>query len=256
MALVRVSRRRLLYVLGGGAVLAACSENPATGRNQFMLVSEEALAELGEAAWRDALSQMPRVADSAMQTRLAGIGERVAAGSDLTVASWEFVVFDRPEVNAFVLPGGKVGFFRGLMETAASDDEIAAVVGHEVAHVAARHSAERLSQQMALELGVSLASAALAEEYGQHAETIAGALGAGALYGVILPYSRMQELEADRLGVALMQVADFDPQGALSFWRRMTADGEAALEWLSTHPTDERRLDTLATLVAEDRLRM
>lgn len=251
MALIRVSRRRLLSALGGSVVLAACSENPATGRNQFMLVSEEALAELGEAAWRDALSQMPRVADAGMQTRLAGIGERVAGASELAAAAWEFVVFDSPEVNAFVLPGGKVGFFRGLMETAQSDDEIAAVVGHEVAHVAARHSAERLSQQMALEFGVSLASAALAEEYGQHAETIAGALGAGALYGVILPYSRMQELEADRLGVALMQSAAFDPQGALSFWRRMTESGAAALEWMSTHPADATRLESLAALVGE-----
>lgn len=252
MALVRISRRHLLSLLGGGVVLAACSENPATGRRQFMLVSEEALTGLGEAAWQDALSQMPRVADAAMQARLARIGERVAAASNLEVAAWEFVVFDRPEVNAFVLPGGKVGFFRGLLDTAQSDDEIAAVVGHEVAHVAARHSAERLSQQMALELGVSLASAALAEEYGQNADVIAGALGAGALYGLILPYSRMQELEADTLGVDLMRRADFDPGGALSFWRRMAADGERAVEWLSTHPADARRLESLAALVSDD----
>jgi predicted Zn-dependent protease len=252
MTLAQISRRNLLSLLGGSALVVACSENPATGRSQFMLVSDEALAELGAEAWRDALARMPQAADAAMQRRLLSIGERVAAASTLQVSSWEFVVFDSPEINAFVLPGGKVGFFRGLMETAASDDEIAAVVGHEVAHVAARHAAERVSQQMALELGVSIASAALAEEYGQHADVIAGALGAGALYGVILPYSRMQELEADTLGVALMRGASFDPAGALSFWRRMADDGERAVEWLSTHPADSRRLESLAALINEN----
>jgi predicted Zn-dependent protease len=247
----RLSRRNLFGLLGGGAFLAACSENDATGRRQFVLVSDDDLAALGDQAWRDALSQLPRVNNRRMQERLAGIGGRVVATSDVSVASWEFAVFDSSAINAFVLPGGKVGFYRGLMEAAVSDDEIAAVVGHEVAHVAARHAAERLSQQMALQLGVSLASAALSEEYGQNADIIAGALGAGALYGVILPYSRMQELEADRLGVRLMTSAGYDPSGALSFWRRMAGDSTGALEWMSTHPADARRLDELEALVGQ-----
>lgn len=247
----RLSRRNLLGLLGGGAIVAACSENAATGRRQFVLVSDDQLAALGEAAWRDALTQLPRVANRRMEERLVRIGERVVTTSDVSVASWEFAVLDSPAINAFVLPGGKVGFYRGLMEAAASDDEIAAVVGHEVAHVAARHAAERVSQQMAVELGVTLASAALSEEYGQNADIIAGALGAGALYGVILPYSRMQELEADRLGVNLMRQADFDPAGALSFWRRMASGDEGAIEWMSTHPADQTRLARLQTLIGE-----
>lgn len=247
----RLSRRNLLGLLGGGAIVAACSENAATGRRQFVLVSEEQLAALGEEAWRDALSQLPRVENRRMEERLSNIGERVVAASDVSVASWQFAVFDNPAINAFVLPGGKVGFYRGLMEVAASDDEIAAVVGHEVAHVAARHAAERLSQQLALQVGVSLASAALSEEYGQNADIIAGALGAGALYGVILPYSRMQEFEADRLGVDLMRQAEFDPTGALSFWRRMAQGGEDTVEWMSTHPADQTRLEALQTLIAD-----
>lgn len=178
------------------------------------------------------------------------IGQGVADASSARDQNWEFVVFDSPDVNAFVLPGGKVGFFRGLIDQAASDDEIAAVMGHEIGHVEARHAAERMSQQAALELGVSFAAAALSEEYGRHAESIAGALGAGALYGVILPYSRMQELEADRLGVSLMTRAGYDPAGALSFWRRMAGDGGGAVEWMSTHPADGRRLAELETLVA------
>lgn len=249
--MMRISRRNLIGLLSGGALIGACSENVATGRRQFVLVSEEELAALGEEAWRDALSQLPRLENRRMEERLARIGERVVAASDVQVASWQFAVFDNPAINAFVLPGGKVGFYRGLMEAVASDDEIAAVVGHEVAHVAARHAAERLSQQLALQVGVSLASAALSEEYGQNADIIAGALGAGALYGVILPYSRMQELEADRLGVNLMRQADFDPAGALTFWRRMASGGEGAIEWMSTHPADQTRLARLQTLIRQ-----
>lgn len=251
MTLTQISRRNLMMLASAGLVVGACSDNPATGRRQFMLVSDAELAALGEQAWRDALARLPRAADVALQQRLARIGRGVADASSARGAEWEFVVFDRPDVNAFVLPGGKVGFFRGLIDQASSDDEIAAVMGHEVGHVEARHAAERMSQQMALELGVSLAAAALSEEYGQHAESIAGALGAGALYGVILPYSRMQELEADRLGVSLMAHAGFDPAAALSFCRRMAGDGVSAVEWMSTHPADGRRLTELETLVGD-----
>ncbi len=244
------SRRDLLKVLSAGVLVGACSENPATGRRQLSLVSDETLAALGREAWADALARMPRVDDRGMHARLERIGQALAARSSAP-AEWEFAVFDSAEVNAFVLPGGKVGFFRGLMESAQSDDEIAAVMGHEIGHIEARHSNERMSQQLALEIGVSLAAAALSEEYGQNAEAIAGALGAGVLYGVVLPYSRLQELEADRLGLGLMRNASFDPQGALSFWRRMSGDGVDAIEWMSTHPADARRLEALAALVSE-----
>lgn len=243
-----ISRRNLLAIAGAGVIIA-CSDNPVTGRRQFVVISDDDLTALGEAAWRDALQLLPRADDAQLQRRLVRIGEGVAAASGARDHEWEFAVFESPEVNAFVLPGGKVGFFRGLIDQAASDDEIAAVMGHEIGHVEARHAAERMSQQAALELGVSLAAAALSEEYGRHAESIAGALGAGALYGVILPYSRMQELEADRLGVSLMTRAGYDPAGALSFWRRMSGDGAGALEWMSTHPADARRLAELETIV-------
>lgn len=248
MKLVAISKRNLFSIVGAGLIVA-CTENPVTGRRQLALVSEAEMLALGQEAWRDALQRLPRASDEAMQRRLTRIGQNVAASSRARRESWEFVVFDSPEVNAFVLPGGKVGFFRGLIEQAESDDEIAAVMGHEIGHVEARHAAERISQQAALELGVSLAAAALSEEYGRHAETIAGALGAGALYGVILPYSRSQELEADKLGVLLMMTAGYDPAGALSFWRRMSGNGADALEWMSTHPADERRLAQLQAMV-------
>lgn len=249
-------RRRFLEVLAAGAVLAplgACSENAATGRRQLVLVSDEMLAQLSEQAWRDLQAQTPRVNDARMQRRLEAIGQGVADASGLTNVNWEFVAFESPEVNAFVLPGGKVGFFRGLIDVAASDGEIAAVMGHEVGHVAARHAAERLSQQLAVSAGVRAAQVLLSEEMGEHADEAAAALGLGLMYGVILPYSRQHELEADRLGVDVMRSAGYAPSDAVSFWRRLTTDsasGAQPLAWLSTHPTNDERLRVLEQLAA------
>lgn len=110
-----ISRRNLLALASAGLVVAACSDNPATGRRQFVLVSDAELAALGEQAWRDALQRLPRADDASLQRRLTRIGQSVADASTARGAEWEFVVFDSPEVNAFVLPGGKVGFFRGLL---------------------------------------------------------------------------------------------------------------------------------------------
>jgi predicted Zn-dependent protease len=241
--------------MGGaaGLLLSGCSENPATGRRQLTLVSEAQLAGLGEAAWRDALSSLPRSGDPALLRRLEDIGGRVIEAAGRAGEAWEFAVFDVDEVNAFVLPGGKVGFYRGLLDFARGDGEVAAVMGHEVGHVQARHAVERLSQQAAVELGVSLAASALSENYGANADEIAGALGMGLMYGVVLPYSRRHELEADALGLDLMEKAKFDPAEAVAFWERMvaeTASSGRGAEWLSTHPADDRRLAALRAQIA------
>lgn len=247
------TRRDLLAALSGSVVLAACSENEATGRRQFVIVSDEMLEELSAQAWRDLIAQTPRVEDQRTQRRLEIIGRKVADASGLQNVNWEFVAFDSPEVNAFVLPGGKVGFFKGLIDLAAHDGEIAAVMGHEVGHVAARHAAERLSQQLAVSVGVQAAQLLLSEDLGEHADTAAAALGMGLMYGVILPYSRAHELEADRLGVQVMTTAGYDGRDAVSFWTRLmqsSAQRAEPLAWLSTHPATEERLRELQTLTS------
>lgn len=249
-----VSRRNLLAVLASGAVLVACSENTATGRSQFAVAPDELLQQMADEAWADLSGQTAVAADPRQQARLARVGQAIVKASGRSDLDWEFVVFDRPEINAFVLPNGKVGAFRGLMEFARDDDELAGVLGHEVGHILARHAAERVSQQLAVQLGVGVLQAILANgEYGQHAGEIAGALGMGAVYGVILPYSRSHELEADRLGVDLAQRAGFDPAGAIRFFEHMSRDGREepeAPEVLSTHPADQRRLAVLKEAVA------
>ena len=166
---------------------------------------------------------------------------------------WTFTVLDSPELNAFVLPNGKVGVFNGLLQLAGSDDEVASVLGHEIGHLLARHPAERLSQEVAVQAGVSLAQMLIAEDAGQYADEIGAALGVGATLGVILPYSRKHELEADRLGVDLMRKAGKDPAAALRFWERMIARSQnqpKPPEVISTHPADRRRLEALQAAVA------
>jgi predicted Zn-dependent protease len=248
-----VSRRNLLAVLASGAVLVACSEN-LTGRSQFAVVPDEALVQMADQAWSDLKSQSGISADAAQQERLARVGRKIVAASGREDLDWEFVVFDRPEINAFVLPNGKVGAFKGLMDFVQDDDELAGVLGHEVGHVLARHPAERVSQELAVQVGVGVVTAVLSNgEYGEYAGEIAGALGMGALYGVILPYSRQHELEADSVGVALAQKAGMDPAGAIRFFERMAAEGEGQAkppEVLSTHPADASRLAALREAVA------
>ena len=247
--------RRLLALVAAAGMLAACSDNPQTGRSQFAVVPDESLLEMADQSWSDLKAQTPVSHDAAMQARLERVGRKIVAASGREDLDWEFVVFDRPEVNAFVLPNGKVGAFRGLMELAKDDDELAGVLGHEVGHILARHPSERVSQQLALQVGVGLAQAVLSNgEHSEHASEIAGALGAGAMYGVILPYSRSHELEADRLGLELAQRAGFDPAGTLRFFERMAQEGAnqpQPPEVLSSHPADESRLEALRQAVAE-----
>lgn len=244
--------RRLL--LGGllALPLAGCSDNAETGRRQMAFVPDDQLAQMADQAWADLVAKTPVHDDPAMTARLARVAKRITAASGRDDLKWEFVIFDSPELNAFVLPNGKVAVFRGMMEMVQTDDELGAVIGHEVAHILARHPAERVSQQVAAEVGSSLAQMVFGGESGENAQLVAGVFGLGATYGVLLPYSRTHELEADRIGVDLMRQAGFDPSGAVRFWERMIArrDGEGAPpEALSSHPADERRLAELKAAV-------
>lgn len=235
------------------APLASCGRNPESGRRQLAFVPDAMLAQMADESWNALKAQTPLSNDAALQSRLARVAGPLVAATGRSDLAWEFQVFDSPELNAFVLPNGKVAVLRGMMEFAARDDELAAVVGHELAHVLARHAAERVSQEMALQAGVSVATSVLSGENGENADLISGALGLGATLGVLLPYSRTHELEADRIGVTLMRRAGVDAGAAVEFWERMAANsarGGAPIEVLSTHPADGRRLEELRRAVA------
>lgn len=236
----------------GAAGLAGCSQNAATGRRQLVLVDDAQLVSFADQTWNEVVAKVPPVADPAAHARLARIGAPLVKAAGRDDLDWSFKVLDSPELNAFVLPNGKVGFFRGLLELAGSDDEVASVLGHEVGHVIARHSAERMSQEVAVKAGVAVAQMLIAQEAGEWTDEIGAALGVGATLGVILPYSRKHELEADRVGVDLMRKAGKDPAAAIRFWERLIARADDAAkppEVISTHPADDRRLEALKIAV-------
>jgi predicted Zn-dependent protease len=252
---VRRSRREALAVLIGsaGAVLVACEQEDLT-RAALTLVPPETMAKLGQETWVRIRQQVPPSPDDALQTRLAQIGQRIVAASDATATRWQFVVFRSPQINAFALPGGYIGFFEGMFTVARNDAQVAAVMGHEVGHVNAHHGAQRLAAGLLKDIGLKALLFALEVGDVAYANEIATVLGAGIEFGLVLPYSRQQEYEADRLGVAYMRRAGYPPAEAVRFWRAMmalNAGRERPLEFLSTHPADAKRLAALEALLGD-----
>jgi predicted Zn-dependent protease len=233
--------RALVFAL----LLAGCApQGTGLGLN---LVPEAEVEQAGREAWQEMRAKVPASADAALQARAHGIADRVLRGAGETPDAWEVVVFGSPEVNAFALPGNKIGVYEGMMRLA-SDDELAAVLGHEVGHNQARHAAQRMNTETATSLGTSLLGAVLGGGGGQVASAL---LGLGAEYGVILPYSRNQELEADRIGLLSMARAGFDPHAAVSLWRKMDGQGSRPPAFLSTHPDPTSRIEQLQTQMPE-----
>ena len=249
---IELNRRQLVKGLAAGYIVAlsGCVENQALGRQQLLLVSEAQMTQLSASAWSQIRQQQKVSTDKTLNTRLKTVGPRLVNAAGLQNQPWEYTVFQGKEANAFVLPGGKVGFYEGIFKRMENDDQLATVLGHEIAHVAARHSAERYSQQMAAGVGMQAAQVALQSGDVSGAGTIAAVLGAGLQFGVLLPYSRTHELEADRLGVIYMAKAGYDPRQSLRFWQNMTAQRNGSApppELMSTHPSDTTRISALQT---------
>jgi metalloendopeptidase OMA1, mitochondrial len=182
------------------------------------------------------------------------VGQRIAAVAELPDANWEFVLFENPEPNAFCVPGGKVGVHTGILEITRDETGLATVIGHEVAHAVARHGAERLSRQVLVQTGGQVVGA-LAAEAAPITQALAGAAyGFGSHLGVVLPHSRQQELEADRIGLVYMARAGYNPEEAIGFWTRFaeySAQRPGAPWFLRTHPVDEVRIKQLRELLPE-----
>lgn len=251
--LSRLPRRDLIRGLAAGTILVAapgCSTNPETGRNQLMLVNDGALASMALDAWREEKSKTPIYQDRAANDRLRRVGERIAVAANRPNDPWEFVVFNKPDKNAFVLPGGKVGFYKGLLDLTENDDQIATVLGHEVGHVTGRHAAERYSLQMSGQLAMLGAQAATRNASADTRNAGMQALGLGLMLGVVLPYSRDHESEADRLGLNYMHAAGYNPRQAVTFWQRMSqSGGPRQPEFLSTHPEPANRIRAIQTYI-------
>ncbi|MDD1621608.1 MAG: M48 family metallopeptidase [Methylococcaceae bacterium] len=223
-------------------ILSACATSP-TGRTQFIYMPDNQVDQMGLQAFSDMKSKNP----ISHNTRYSQFASCVAqAITQLTGGQWEVVVFEDDSLNAFALPGNKIGVHTGLINLVDNQDQLAAVVGHEIGHVLARHSNERLSQETAMSTGLSMVQA-VTQPQTALGQTALGLLGIGAQYGVILPYSRVHETEADTIGLDLMAKAGFDPRQSINLWLKMdkASQGGQPIEFMSTHPSHGSRIDNL-----------
>ena len=249
--------RALVATACASLLVSGCGSAPLTGRSQIMLLDAGQERALGLQAYQQVMSQERLSNNGNLNAMVERVGRRIAAAAENPPNNmwrapgfdWEFKVVEKNIPNAFCLPGGKVAVYTGLLPIAKTEAGLAVVIGHEVAHALARHGAERISDHMVMQLGVAAAGVAIASSASgrnrAHTPLIIGALGAGATVGYLLPMSRTQESEADRIGLVLMALAGYDPHEGVGLWQRMAAakaNQPRQSEWLSTHPADETRI--------------
>ncbi len=243
----------LVLLLGLG--FSGCTTVPQTGRSAMHLVSQDQLSSMAAAQFGELKQKTPISNDPTYNAMVRRVGDRIAyvAGPDMPNAQWEFVVFDDDDqINAFAMPGGKVAVYTGIFKVAKTDADLAIVMGHEIAHVVAGHGAERVSQQLlaaggalALQIGASQSELSSSEK-----QLLMAAYGAGATLGVMLPYSRLHESEADEIGLIYAAKAGYDPRVAIPFWERMESmKSGSPPEFLSTHPSGATRMRKLNELM-------
>ncbi|WP_165185277.1 M48 family metallopeptidase [Caulobacter soli] len=229
--------------------LSACAYNPDLGRQQIAIVDDSSLTKAGEQAWNETLKTSKVSPDKAANARVRAVGQRVVEAAGLGGRPWDYAVFEDASPNAFVLPGGHVGVTTGLLKIVDNDDQLAAVIGHEAGHVVAHHAAERQSQNLTSSLVLGVLGVAAGGDAGR---AISSYGGDAAKYGFLLPFSRKQELEADRLGVDFMQRAGYRPREAVILWEHMQAQGgSSSPQFASTHPSDASRIVALQNYIAQ-----
>lgn len=245
-------------------ILASCGSVPVTGRKQMLLVSDQEVLTLSLQQYDEFMKTAPKSTNKANTALVQKAGRNIANAvesylkangmEDLAATyAWEFNLVKSNDVNAFCMPGGKIVVYEGILPITQDETGLAVVLGHEVAHAVAKHANERMSQQVASQYG----SAALGLALGGASSTVQAAAsavyGLGAQYGVMLPYSRKQELEADKLGLIFMAMAGYNPQQAENFWVRMSqkTGGSGVAEFQSTHPSDETRIKKIQEALPE-----
>lgn len=245
-----LSRRDIAIGLAAGtiALVTGCETNSVTARSQLAFISDAQLAALSLSVWNDIKIKTKISTDNDARNRVASIGGKIAKIVNIPNANWEYEVFDTSEINVFVLPGGKVGVYRGLLDLVQNDAQLACVLGHETAHVTGRHANERMSQVVVAEVGMN-ASQIGATKFAispKAKKNLVTALGLGVQYGVLMPFSCNQEIEADILGLLYMKNAGYDPRESIKLWERMRiAQNISVPEFLSTHPSEETRIARL-----------
>jgi predicted Zn-dependent protease len=255
-------RARLALNLVTLALAVACETVPVTGRSQLILVSEQDVVQMSDKlhtefitdARQKGLLVAPTSPEATRELEMVDrVGRRIVDAAGLADRyKWEVTLVRDQQANAFVRPNGKIVVYTGIMPIAKTEGGLAAVLGHEVSHVVARHSAERLSQSLLAQTGVQAANVAVAAYDPRYQGITAAALGFGVQYGALLPYSRAHESEADHLGIIYMAKAGYDPAEAIALWQRMeAASGSRQPQWLSTHPAPGTRVAQLREWLPE-----
>lgn len=259
------SMTKKILLLSAVLLLTACRVVPFTGRKQLSLVKESAVLALSLQEYNTFMSTAKVSTDATSRALVDKVGRRLSQAvteyyrangmaSELKNFSWEFNLVNNSAVNAFCMPGGKIVVYTGILPYTKDEDGLAVVLGHEIAHALAKHAAERMSQQIPVYIGavgldLGLAIANKSNETRQLAQNV---FGLGATAGMILPFSRKHELEADRIGLIIMAMAGYNPSHAPEFWQRMASSKKTAtIEFLSTHPSDSRRIAEIKKYLPE-----
>jgi len=235
-------------ILGVTAVvLIGCATVPITGRKQLNLIPESQELTLGAQAYQQVLDSSQVVTSGPQADMVRRVGERIAAVANRPDFQWEYKLIKADDiVNAFCLPGGKIVVYTGILPVTQNEAGLATVVGHETGHAIARHGGERMTDQLAFQVGGQALSVLLSDKSPATQNIVLAAYGAGGQVGVLLPFSRSQESEADHIGLVLMARAGYDPHAAVEFWQRMEQmSGQAPPEFLSTHPSHGRRVEDI-----------
>ena len=244
-------------------LLSSCGSVPVTGRNQLLLVSDSEVLASSLTQYSDYMKSAPISSDAKGKAMVTRVGKNIASATEAYLKangltnevqnfSWEFNLVKDKQVNAFCMPGGKIVVYEGLLKLCSSDDELAVVIGHEVAHAVAKHSNERISQQLLTQYGAQILNQALSEKSARIQQIGNTVYGLGAQYGVTLPFSRKHESEADYMGLIFMTMAGYNPSTAVTFWQKMSANGGASIpEFMSTHPSDATRINDIKKYLPE-----
>lgn len=226
--------------------LSSCATSP-EGRTQFKLIPDDQMDLMGAQSFEQIKQQTPLSKDQNINQYVLCIANKIIpqVTQNPDPKQWEVQVFDDPQANAFALPGNKIGVYTGLLEYARNQDQLAAVMGHEIAHVIAKHGNERVSSQMATQAGLEIASVMLGGTQDANNAMILAGLGLGVQFGITLPFSRSHESEADLIGLDLMAKAGFNPEESVPLWENMSKAGASPPEFMSTHPSSSTRIKQL-----------
>jgi len=231
-------------------ILAGCtSKSPYTNRSQMIFVSSSEEMALGEKSYKEALSEAKVITNTKDAKRVKTIGQKIAQVSQKNDFNWEFNLVEDEQANAFCLPGGKVVVYTGILKYAKNDDQLATVISHEISHALARHGAERMSQSMVQQGVGMIGNIVVGATAPQYQNAFNMAYGAGSNLGVMLPYGRLQEIEADEIGILLMYKAGYNLNEAVKFWENMSEGKSGGSDFFSTHPSSNTRVSDIQKVI-------